>query len=201
MRHIICVVIIVLFASGCSSVSTRTISVPATAQAIPQLDGSYYTVQRGETLWRIARTYGLDARQLAAVNRLPSAAHLHAGQRLFIPLPKESSQFLWPLRGAFRSAGGSIVEISAASGSLVRASRSGRVAIAAKHVPGLGKTLILDHQDGYLSVYGGLDQLLVSPKASVRQGVPIGSIGAASLHFEIRYQTRPQNALALLPRD
>ncbi|MBI4597337.1 MAG: peptidoglycan DD-metalloendopeptidase family protein [Candidatus Omnitrophica bacterium] len=192
---------LVLALGGCSSVPGRTIAVPASAQAVPQLAGSYHLVQRGETLWRIARDYGLTAQQVAAVNRLPNAARLHTGQRLFIPLPTESARFLWPLRGSVRSSGGVALDISAASGSLVRASRGGAVAIAAARIPGLGKTLILDHRDGYLSIYGGLDQLLVGPNMAVRQGVPIGTIGAGSLHFEIRYQTKPKNALALLPRD
>ena len=192
---------LLLFLSACAETPSRTIVVPTTRQALPQLSGSYYTIRRGETLWGIARAYGLEPNVLAKTNRISSTTSLSVGQRLFIPLPTESAQFLWPIRGSYRIAGGSALEIEAPSGSLVRASRSGQVAIAARHVPGLGKTVILDHRDGYLSVYGGLDQLLVNPATSIRQGMPIGSLGAAHLHFEIRYQTRSRNALALLPRE
>ena len=194
--------VLLLLAAGCAGTpTTRTIAVPTTPQALPQLSGSYHTVQRGESLWGIARSYGLEPAVLAKTNRISTTTSLPVGQKLFIPLPRESTQFVWPIRGRYRIAGGSALEIDAPSGSLIRASRSGQVAVAARHVPGLGKIVILDHRDGYVSVYGGLEQVLVSPATSVRQGMPIGSLGPAHLHFEIRYQTRPRNALALLPRE
>jgi murein DD-endopeptidase MepM/ murein hydrolase activator NlpD len=93
------------------------------------------------------------------------------------------------------------VEISASPGSLVRASRSGRVAVAARQVSGWGKTVIIDHLDGHLTVYSGLGQILVSPGSSIRQGMPIGNTGSAALHFEIRYGSHLQNTLALLPTE
>jgi murein DD-endopeptidase MepM/ murein hydrolase activator NlpD len=45
----------------------------------------FYTVQRGETLYEIARRNGLDQRELAAFNGLPPDARLLAGQALQIP--------------------------------------------------------------------------------------------------------------------
>lgn len=47
--------------------------------------GVYHRVQRGQTLWRIAQTYGVNVRTLARVNRLSDAAVLSVGQRLYIP--------------------------------------------------------------------------------------------------------------------
>jgi septal ring factor EnvC (AmiA/AmiB activator) len=81
----------------------------------------------------------------------------------------------------------------------VRASRTGRVAVAARHLQGLGPTVILDHGDGYVSVYAGLDQLLVSPGVRVEQGNPVGRLAGDPLYFEIRYQTRLSDPLRLLP--
>ena len=187
---------------GCASVPS--IGTPQATQpqtlALPRLQGSYHIVQRGETLWRIAHSYGLDPNALASANRLPSTTSVSAGQRLFIPLPTERAGFLWPLRGSLRPAIGSHgIEIDGPSGSLVRAARGGRVAVAAREVSGWGKTIVLDHLDGYLSIYAGLDQLLVAPGAQLRQGMPVGSLGSAPLHFEIRYGAKPKNALALLP--
>jgi lipoprotein NlpD len=192
--------VLALVLAGCATVPGGP-AATAPRQALPAIEGSYHTVRRGETLWRIARAYGLDVQTLAAVNRLPSAHQLNAGQRLFIPLPAESAQFFWPVRGSVKTAGGSWVEIAAPAGSLVRASRGGRVAVATRRLAGLGKTVVIDHLDGYLSVYAGLDQLLVGPDAVLRQGMPVGSVGAAPLHFEIRYDAKPKNTLALLPGD
>ena len=197
-----------LFLTGCEtipeadtpSMGARYTMPSPSVSAAPSLAGSYHTVRGGETLWRISRSYGLDARQLAAANRLSSSSHLRVGQRLFIPLPAESRQFLWPVRGRVaRTSSG--LQIIASRGSLVRASRSGRVAVATHHLSGWGKTVILDHFDGYLTVYAGLEQMLVAPGANIRQGLPIGSLGTRALHFEIRYGSAPRNAVALLPRE
>ncbi len=193
-------ILALLFLSGCATTAPGTLAPPK--QAIPILRGSYHNVRPGETLWRIARLYGLDARTLASANRLPSTRELNVGQRLFIPLPRESSQFLWPVLGSPRaSANATGVEIAAPAGSLVRASRSGRVAVATLNLSGWGKTIVLDHLDGYLSIYSGLDQILVAPGVDLRQGTPLGSLGSRVLHFEIRYGSNPRNTLALLPPE
>jgi len=83
----------------------------------------------------------------------------------------------------------------------VRASRSGRVAVATRRLAGLGPTVILDHLDGYYTIYGGLEQLFVSPGSFVKQGIPVGSLGSSSLHFEVRYGPEPKSTLALLPKE
>ena len=71
--------------------------------------------------------------------------------------------------------------------------------MAARDLWGGGKTVIVDHWDGYLSVYAGLEQLLVAPGSTLRQGVPLGSIGVQPLYFEVRYGSKPRQTLSLLP--
>lgn len=73
------------------------------------------------------------------------------------------------------------------------------MAVATRRLSGWGSTIILDHLDGYLTVYSGLDRILVSPGSTLRQGIPIGSIGPRTLYFEIRYGEATKNTLALLP--
>ena len=46
----------------------------------------HYKVQRGDTLWDIARKYGTSVRAVSEVNRLPNANRLRLGQDLIIPL-------------------------------------------------------------------------------------------------------------------
>ena len=168
-------------------------------QAMPALQGSYHRVKKGETLWRIANAYGLDVNTLVAANRIPSARQLKVGQQLFIPLPQPTDRFLWPARGAASISTSGGVDILAGSGSLVRASQTGRVAVATPRLAGWGKTVLLDHMNGFVTVYAGLDQILVAPGALVRQGVPIGSVGMRAVHFEIREGVRPRSTAALLP--
>ena len=47
--------------------------------------GSYYIVQRGDTLLRIGRAYGISAWSIARANRIYNMNYIWAGQRLFIP--------------------------------------------------------------------------------------------------------------------
>ena len=188
---------------GCASAPMAIVSPPLTAATpLPSLLGSYHTVRKGETLWRLAHAYGLDVTQLAAANQLSASRHVHVGERVFIPLPVETHQFVWPVRGRARPGGGSQnLDIDAPSGSVVRASRSGRVAVATRSLSGFGKTVVIDHLDGYLSIYAHLEQILVSPDAPLRQGMPLGTLGGNPLYFEIRYGTAPKNPLSLLPSE
>ncbi len=50
-----------------------------------KLRGVIHTVGKGETLWRIAKTYGLKLSYLARANRIKDPHKLRVGQRLFIP--------------------------------------------------------------------------------------------------------------------
>lgn len=47
--------------------------------------GIYHTVQPGQTLYRIAKTYEIDERHLARVNRIKDPTQLKVNQKLFIP--------------------------------------------------------------------------------------------------------------------
>jgi len=51
----------------------------------PSRCGSYYTVRRGDTLFRIGRAYGASAWSIARANRIYNMNYIWAGQRLFIP--------------------------------------------------------------------------------------------------------------------
>jgi murein DD-endopeptidase MepM/ murein hydrolase activator NlpD len=62
---------------------------PAEALAEPHLEpdllGSVHVVKRGETLYRIARTYGVEARDLMEVNDISDPRQLRPGLELFVP--------------------------------------------------------------------------------------------------------------------
>ena len=187
---------------GCAAApATFTSRQPLSPPHLPTLHGSYHEVRPGDTAWRIANSYGLEIDTLAKANQLASPSQLSVGQRLLIPLPQESVRFLWPVLGFVREAGGSSLEITAPAGTLVRASRSGRVAVATRALSGLGKTVVLEHPDGHMTVYARMAHLLVRPGADVRQGMPLGQLGLTPLHFEIRYGAQPKNTLALLPGE
>lgn len=47
--------------------------------------GVYHTVEPGQTLFRISRTYGVDSDYLARINNISDPTQLRTGTRLFIP--------------------------------------------------------------------------------------------------------------------
>jgi len=108
VAHRICLILLVLLVSGCSSqpvyapvgsrdnerkpVSTRptvTKSAPsgtgyraASGRTAARSNSSYHVVRRGETLYSIAWKYGLSYRELASINRIRAPYTIYAGQRL-----------------------------------------------------------------------------------------------------------------------
>ena len=93
------------------------------------------------------------------------------------------------------------VLIRARAGEEVRAVASGRV-VFADWLRGFGNLLILDHGDGYLSLYAYNESLLKQVGERVGSGEPIGTVGSSGgseetgLYFEIRYQGRPIDPLS-----
>ncbi len=86
--------------------------------------------------------------------------------------------------------------IDAAAGEPVRAVYHGRV-VFADWLEGFGQLLIVDHLDGWLSLYGYNRQLLRSTGDWVAPGETIARVGAtggqrsAGVYFEIRQQGDP----------
>ncbi len=183
--------------TGCASMPLVRQSLAP--QTMPAIQGSYHVVQRGETLWSIAHSFGLNVDEIVVTNHLKSPHQVSTGQSLIIPLPIESDRFLWPVRGSYRSQPSKGLEVMAPAGSFIRASRGGHIALATDELSGWGSTVVIDHRDGTFSVYAGLDQLFVSPDAEVEQGMSLGCLGSGLLYFEIRRGKDYQDPLALLP--
>ena len=90
------------------------------------------------------------------------------------------------------------VMISASTGTQVRAVHGGRV-VFADWLRGAGLLVILDHGNGYLSLYGHNQRLLKSAGDVVKAGEAISTVGdsggqeSAGLYFAIRQQGRPSD--------
>ncbi len=193
--------VLLLWAAGCSASASGLVPSAAPLPGTLTEAGSYHTVQHGESLWRIARSFGLDVDTLAQANALPSAHRVEAGQLLFIPIPSASREgFVWPVRGPVQDGHiSSGIAIAAPKGAHVRAAQRGVVALATRRLLGWGGAVILDHQNGYFSVYAGLDHLIAQPGQALHQGMLLGALGPRALHFEIREGTLPIDPLVLLP--
>jgi len=88
------------------------------------------------------------------------------------------------------------VDIVAPRGTPVFAAAAGTVKLA-EWSAGYGNTVIIDHEDGYSTCYGHLDDIAVSGGQKVEAGEQIGTVGATGmatgphLHFELRIDDEP----------
>jgi septal ring factor EnvC (AmiA/AmiB activator) len=95
------------------------------------------------------------------------------------------------------------IEIESASGEEVVAVSEGRV-IYSSGLRGYGKMVILEHDDGYYTLYARLSEIWVSLNQKVDRLQVIGTVGEnglsfkPTLHFEIREGKKPQNPLEWL---
>ncbi|MDD4908411.1 MAG: peptidoglycan DD-metalloendopeptidase family protein [Candidatus Omnitrophica bacterium] len=211
------IAILSLFLIGCATTAPTpsATSVPAKTQGTA---GNYYKAKKGDTLWRIAKKYNVDLEELAKLNHIPDAAKIETGQLLMIPPARSggygdltkangSEDFIWPLKGEvigrFGERTNNILNkglnIRAPYGEEVVASRSGIVSYCSENLRSFGRTVIIDHGDGFLTVYARNAQLFVKTGDKVAQGVAIAKVGSvgkdrtAFLHFEIRKGHKPQN--------
>lgn len=132
-----------------------------------------------------------------------------------IPAPNESQPFAslraklpWPAPGnVLRNFGESLAQgrlrhngllIGTSSDDEVKAVHYGRV-VFANWLRGFGLLTIIDHGDGYMSLYGHSSSLLTSPGDWVAAGQTIAIAGQTGgtdrpvVYFEIRHQGSPQN--------
>jgi murein DD-endopeptidase MepM/ murein hydrolase activator NlpD len=188
-------------AAGRAPVAT-TVERPAPAGPA----GVRHRVERGQTLWRIARVYGVPLDELAQANRITDPTSLEVGRELFVPgalavlhvpphpeplpgaapspvsgvpagWPVENGYLLSPF-GAPRSARAHQgIDIGGEPGQTVHAAWAGRVVYSAATMRGYGKTVILDHGDGTTSLYAHNSDLLVVEGSRVERGQPIARIG------------------------
>lgn len=76
---------------------------PKPTPAFPKGKERQHTIEAGETLYRIARTYGLSEEQLMQANPGINAGHFPIGTTLRIPKPDSSSVTSTPITGVSKS--------------------------------------------------------------------------------------------------
>ncbi len=206
--------------TGCAP-TVRSVDAPVTMAKKGQ--GVYHTVQRGQTLWRIAQNYQVSIDEIIRINKIPDAARLEEGQLLFIPGVSEvkavpakktdpdKKEFAWPVKGQVvhyfnqhkQGLSHKGIAIKVPPGEPVKASREGRV-VFADYLCGYTYTLILDHLDGFHSVYSLNSKMLVKVGDYVFKGDQIALAGSQGretlLYFEIRKKGQANNPLYYLPR-
>lgn len=121
------------------------------------------------------------------------------------PASSGISQFRWPVQGrvvrGFGDRNGSRrsdgLDISVPQGSPVKAAENGVVIYAGEGLKEFGKTVLIRHDNGLVTVYGHADEILVERGATVRRGQDIAKAGMTGdtdvpmLHFEVRKDSTP----------
>lgn len=198
---------------------TEPVSVPSN-----NVSGSHI-VRRGESLYAIAKQYGMSTNRIASLNNLRHPYQIYPNQKLRVsgqgvqyssptpvaqkPKPATTSiQWAWPatgeLIGPFKAGVSNGIEIGGEPGRTIRASADGTVLYSGNEVTGYGELIIVDHGNGFMSTYAHNRKLLVQQGDKVNRGQKIAEMGSSEseqtkLHFEIRKGEKPVNPLAYLP--
>ncbi len=173
--------------------------------------------QRRELLARLETERSATVKQLTALGRDEQALVqlLERLQDVFADIPQQlgdgerlsarRGRLPWPLTGRVRSAfGGSLPDgrksggwlIAAEAGSEVHSVSHGRVAYA-DWLNGYGMIVILDHGDGFHSLYAHADALLcevgdwVDPGRAIARAGTSGGLDASGVYFELRQKGKP----------
>ena len=208
--------------------------------------GATATVQRGQTLYRIATDNGISALDLAMWNNVPPPYTIYPGQRLrlfpgaaratpssrpsarrpvattspqpakpapvaIVVPPQTAFAWRWPADGPLlgRYAPGEPtqqgIDIAGNAGAPVRAAADGVVVYSGSGLVGYGELVIVKHNDAWLSAYGHNRARMVNEGQVVKAGQQIAEMGHSGaardmLHFEIRYNGKPVDPLAYLPK-
>jgi len=204
---------------------------PGQTLKIPPVTGVVHTVAAGDTIYNIAKKYGTDAQ---AIVNFPfndftdlDTFAMTIGQIVYVPngsikpVPKAPSQYLAQIQAGVRGTsnfiwptGGMITQYPAwyhmavdiASSSLppILAADSGTVIFSGCVPYGYGCHLIIDHGNGYQTLYAHLSSYIPDAGAAVSQGQQIGVMGSTGrssgphLHFEVRSGGQLLNPLNFL---
>jgi len=214
-----------------NNLKTETIK-PGDILKIPPVTGVVHKVSSGETVYSIAKKYKVDPQNIVNFPfndfaDLDTFA-LNVGQILYVPggvieeekpvtAPrffaqiqagvKGTSNFIWPASGLITQYPvwyHMAVDIANPAAPAILAADSGTVSYAGCVRYGYGCHVVIDHGNGYQTLYAHLSSIAVSVGQSILQGQTIGVMGSTGrstgthLHFEIRQGGQLLNPLNFL---
>ncbi len=193
--------------------------------------GVYHIVEEGDTVESIAQKYKVEVSAITdyEVNGLKEPYELTVGMALVVPggekpyipkfvhrytgpIPEDAARgtgnFVWPASGSITQKFWShhrAIDIGGYKGAPVVASDSGFVVYAGWDDSGYGRMLLIDHGNGWHTLYAHLDVYLVDYEQSVAQGQQIGTMGQTGnatgphLHLEMWQGNSKRNPILFLP--
>ncbi|MCL4459736.1 MAG: M23 family metallopeptidase [Chloroflexi bacterium] len=199
---------------------------------IPPVAGMLHRVREGNTVVEIAQKYQVEPKVIIEANSLESPYILRLGQLLVIPggkLParpipvarnkgelssaakpqRALGRFIWPTHGSittyFGERGHHGLDIANRSGTPIYAADNGRVIAVRKQSYDYGWHIVIDHGNGFTTLYAHLSGFNVDYGQWVERGAVIGWMGSTGrstgphLHFEITLGGTLRNPLTFLP--
>jgi lipoprotein NlpD len=120
----------------------------------------------------------------------------------------EATQFVWPAKGkviaGFSEPRSKGIDIDGKLGDPIVAAAPGRVTYIGNGIPGLGKLVVIKHDNGFITVYAHNREILVKEQQAVTRGQKIAELGSTDserpkLHFQIRKGSAPVDPMRYLP--
>ncbi len=184
--------------------------------------GIWHRVEEGQTLWRISKTYGVSLEIIKEANEITDVLHIRPGTWIFIPGAKkhlyvqggfdkatngpQDFKIVLPVNGRIIRKFGKIkndfnygIDIKVIGGRYVLSSQKGKVVFSGV-VRGYGYVVIIDHGNGYYSLYTKNIEPVVKEGESVKINSVIAKINReggseAVVHYELYYKGKPVNPL------
>ena len=190
------------------------------------MDGIVYTVKAGDTLTGIAEKNKISESSILDVNDL-STEILQVGQVLFLPVAKMDQkalslamgdQFICPIKAKYRISskfgqrsdpfsGKSTyhkgLDYACPTGTGIYASMGGTVKYVGESWL-YGKHVIIDHGNGYQTLYAHMSKITATKNTHVTQGTRIGDVGSTGystgphLHFTVYKNGNPVNPASVI---
>ena len=194
--------------------------------SVPSTDGLVHLVLKNETLDSISKKYSVDVSDLLDINDL-SSENLQEGQKIFIPGARLDSNslrkamgelFVNPLKIKYRltSRFGSRadpftgvashhtgIDMACPTGTPIYASMSGKIAYTGFSSV-FGNYVIINHYDGYQTLYAHMSKIIAKKGENVGQGAKIGLVGNTGystgphLHFTVYKNSKLVDPLTVL---
>jgi murein DD-endopeptidase MepM/ murein hydrolase activator NlpD len=196
------------------------------------INAVYHTVVAKDTIESIAKKYKAKPADIIAYkgNHLnPKNPTILVGQRLLVPggnkpIPqkyvkvysgpvpanasKGSGHFVWPTSGRITQGYKPYhraLDIAAWTGAPVKAADSGYIVASGWSDAGYGNYIVIDHRNGFQTLYAHLSKINMTAGTSVGKGAIIGLMGTTGrstgphLHFEMRQRGIQLNPFGQLP--
>ena len=193
---------------------------------VPSADGLIHTVAKNESIGSIAKKYNASVTDIIDTNDLSSEV-LIEGTSLFIPGARLDSNtlqkamgeiFTNPLKCKYRitsrfgyrldpitgvASTHKGVDLACPTGTPIYAARSGKV-LKSSFSPLYGNYVVIEHVDGYQTLYAHMSKSLAKKGDRVSQGTKIGLVGStgystgAHLHLTVYKNSKPIDPFTVL---